>query len=85
MADTAVVRLWAWTGSMKVVKYSREKDKDHESIQSCTTPDTTRHMESDRKHNTQESKVVGPFPAGDQKAARNRQNSIININIKFKW
>ena len=30
-----------------------------------------------RKHNTQESKEVSPFQAGDHKAARNRQGSII--------
>ena len=27
-----------------------------------------------RKHNTQESQEVSPFPAGDFKAARNRQD-----------
>ena len=29
-----------------------------------------------RKHNTQESQEVSPFPAGDNKAARNRQDSM---------
>ena len=32
---------------------------------------------NNRKHNSQESKEVSPFPAGDHKAARNRQGSII--------
>ena len=30
-----------------------------------------------RKHHSQESQDVSPFPAGDHKAARNRQDSII--------
>ena len=34
-----------------------------------------------RKHDTQESKEVSPFPAGDHKAARNRQDSIIKTNM----
>ena len=34
-----------------------------------------------RKHNTQESQGVSPFPAGDHKAARNRQDSITKTNM----
>ena len=35
-----------------------------------------------RKHNTQESQEVSPFPAKDHKAARIRQDSITKINKK---
>ena len=38
-------------------------------------------MESDKnaiKHHTQESQEVSPFPAGDRKAAMNRQESMTN-------
>ena len=33
-----------------------------------------------RNHHTQESQEVNHFPAGDQKAARNRQDSITKTN-----
>ena len=49
------------------------------------THDTT--LESDKntntcKHRTQESQKVIPFPAGDHKAAMNRQESMINKKHK---
>ena len=37
-----------------------------------------------RNHNTQERQEVSPFPAGDHKDARNRQDSITEININNK-
>ena len=37
-----------------------------------------------RKHRIQESQEVSRFPAGDDKAARNRQDSIIKTNVKHK-
>ena len=37
-----------------------------------------------RKHHTQESQEVSPFPAGDHKAARNRQDIITNTNTKHQ-
>ena len=52
---------------------SKEEGKDHESIQSSTTPDPGHHMgngKSTRKYHTQESQEVSPFTAGDHKAAR---------------
>ena len=48
------------------------------------TQDTT--PESDKntiKHHTQESQEVSPFPAGDHKAAMNRQESITNTKHKL--
>ena len=50
-----------------------------ESIQSNTTPDQDTIPESDkntRKHHIQENQEVSPFPAGDHKVARNRQDSM---------
>ena len=44
------------------------------------TPDPGHHMgkwQNTKKHHIQESQEVSPFPAGDHKAAMNRQ---ININ-----
>ena len=35
-----------------------------------------------RKHHTQESQEVSPFPTGDHKAARNRLYSITETNMK---
>ena len=37
-----------------------------------------------RKRHTQESQEVSPFSAGDHKAARNRLDSIIKINVMIK-
>ena len=59
------------------LKYqSKYKNKDQESIQSSTTPDLEHHMgkwQNTRKYRIQESQEVSPFPAGDHKAAMNRQ------------
>ena len=43
------------------------------------------HLESDkntRKHNTQDSQEVNPFPAGDHMAATNRQDNITKIKMQ---
>ena len=65
---------------------SKEEGKDQESIQSnILTQDTI--LESDkntRKHHTQESQAVSSFPAGDHKAARNRQHSMTKTNANNK-
>ena len=37
---------------------------------------------NNRKHHTQESQEVSPFPASDLKAAMNRQESMTNMNYK---
>ena len=38
-----------------------------------------------RKHHRQESQEVSPFPAGDHKAARNRQDSKTRQTTKHKY
>ena len=60
----------------KIVKYSKEEGKDQESMQSSTTPDLGDHI--------QESQEVSPFPAGDSKAARNRQDSMTQTKTNSK-
>ena len=40
--------------------------------------------EIDKKHNAQESQNVSLVPAGDDKAARNRQGSIKKTNMQYK-
>ena len=37
-----------------------------------------------RKHHNQQSQGDSPFPASDHRAARNKQDSIIKINMKHK-
>ena len=57
---------------------SKEEGKDQESIQSSTylTPYTIWISgKNTRKHHTQENQEVSPFPAGDHKAAKNRQDT----------
>ena len=47
------------------------------------TKDITRESDKNTiKHHTQESKEVSPFPAGDHKAALNRQESMTNTKHK---
>ena len=49
----------------------------------CTIPDPKQHMgkwQNTGKHPTQESQEVSPFPAGDHKAARYRQDTMTTIN-----
>ena len=64
---------------------SKEESKDQESIQSSTTPEPRHEREVDkntRKHHTQESQEVSPFPVGDYKAERNRHDGIIKQTRK---
>ena len=68
-----------------VSPYKCKEGKDQESIQSSTTPDPRHHMgkgQNTRKHHTHESQEVSPFPAGEHKSARSRQDSIIKTSVK---
>ena len=47
-------------------------------------PKTQEIDKNTRKHHTQERQDVSPFPAGDHKAARKRQGSIIKTNVKHE-
>ena len=74
-------------GSLRVRLKSKYEGKGQEEIQSSTTPDRDHISESDkntRKHHTRELQEARPFPAGDHKAAINRQASIIKTNVKHK-
>ena len=61
--------------------HRKEEGKDQESIQSNTTPrpDPGHHMgkwQKHKKHNIKEIQEASPFPAGDEKASRNKQDSM---------
>ena len=66
------------SASMQVMPIlSKKEGSNHESVQSSTTPDPGLHMgkgQKHKKHNTQKSPEVSPFPAGDHTAARNRHD-----------
>ena len=52
-----------------------------DTIKNHTWPRTPQgKVTKHNKHNTQESQEASPFPAGDHKAAMNRQESMTNIN-----
>ena len=76
---------WRLTGG----EDCKEEGKDQELIQSSTNvPHLTRDTiwesyKNTRKHHTQESQEVSPFPVGDHKATRNRQDSIIKTNVNI--
>ena len=55
---------------------SEEEGKDQESIQPNTTSGHHEKVTKHMKHHIQKSKEVSPFPAGDPKTARNRQDSM---------
>ena len=63
---------------------SKKDGKDHESIQSSTTPDRGYHMGNEQKqlNITNKSHEVSPFPAGDHKVAMNRRESMTNTRHK---
>ena len=64
--------------------HNKKGSKDQESIQSSSTPDPGYHMEVTKTqlNITNKSQEVSPFPAGDQKAAMNRRESMINTRHK---
>ena len=56
--------------------HSKKEEKDQESIQSRTTPDSGYQWEIKKNSQldiTNESQEVSPFPAGDHKASINRR------------
>ena len=65
--------------------FSKEEGKDQESIQSIT-PNLTHHLGKWQKHkkttHVKESQEVSPIPAGDHKAARDRQD---RYNKRQTW
>ena len=78
-----------WENNKILFQMSEDIGKHQESIKSSTTPgsgvDTI--LESDkntRKHHTQESQQVRPFPAGDSKAQRSRHDSRTKTNMTHK-
>ena len=65
------------------LKQSKYGSKDQETIQSSTTSDTGHYNgKLTIKHNIQESQAASPFPAGELKAAINRQESMKNTKHK---
>ena len=64
-----------------------KEGKDQESIQSSTTPDPGTpygKVTKTQENITLKSQEVSPFPAGDHKATRNRQDSTTKTNLKRK-
>ena len=66
----------------ELIIQSKEEGKDQELIQPSTTPDPGHHMTKRQKHKKTPQTRDHLIPAGDHKAARNRQNGIINTIIK---
>ena len=64
-----------WYKSKKEAKYQK-------SIRSSTRTKTWERDKNTRKHNTQKDQEAGPFPAGENKAAKNRQESMTDTKHK---
>ena len=65
-------------------EYELKFYQGQESIQSSSLPDPKHTLGKDENTKTQESQEVSPFPAGDHKIARNRQDSITTIKMYDK-
>ena len=67
---------------------NQEEGKFQELIHSSTTPDPCHFMgklqKQKKKNHTQERHEASPFPAGDRKAAMNRQDRMTKTNTKQK-
>ena len=70
----------------ELIIQSKEGGNYQELIQPSSTPDPGHHMTKQQKHKITPQPRGHPIPTGDHKAARNRQDSIINAcaNIKHK-
>ena len=61
--------------SLKVRKKAKIRNR-YNQVPHRTQYTTWESDNNTRKHNTQESQEISPFPAGDHKAAMNRQDSM---------
>ena len=62
----------------------KEEGRDQESIQSSTTPYPGYHKGNCQENIKYKSQEVSPFPAGDHKAVRNRQDSTTKSNMEHR-
>ena len=67
-----------------IAKANRVKKKAKIRNQYNQVPHLTQDTIYGKVTKTQESQEISPFPAGDHKAARNRQDSITKTNMKHK-
>ena len=68
---------------LEVKKKAKIRNR-YNQVQHLTRDTIWESDKNTRKHHTQESQEVSPFPAGDHKAARNRYDSIIKTNKQHK-
>ena len=70
---------------MNLYFLSKEEGKNQDRYNQIPHPTQETIWVSDkntRQHHIQESQEVSPFPAGDHKTARNRQDSVTDIKQK---
>ena len=58
--------------------------KGYNQVSHLTQDTTWERDKNTRKRQTQESQEVSPFPAGDKKAAMNRQDGMVDTKYKDK-
>ena len=61
---------------------SKKEAKDQKSIQSSSKTETLKRDKNTRKHHTQKDQEASPIPAGEHKAAKNRQESMTDTKHK---
>ena len=62
----------------------REKTRNQYKQASHLIQDTTWESDKTKSHHIQEGQEVSPFPAGDHKAATNKQESMTKKNLNDK-
>ena len=75
------------TATLNMKVHVARKAKIRNRYNSSTIAEPGHHMEKWQntiKYNIQESQVISPFLAGDHKAARDRQDSIIKTNMNHE-
>ena len=76
--------LWLWQILVKVKKKKAMIRKRYNQVPHLTRDTIWESDQNTRNHHTQESQEVSPFPAGDHKAAWNRQDSITKKNTNHQ-
>ena len=73
---------WRPNKSIKVRKKAKIRN-EYNQVPHLTQDTTWESDKNTRKHLIQESQEVSPFPAGDHKAATNRQDSMTDTKHKY--
>ena len=81
MSRTTIFKTLNFMSDVKARKKVKIRNR-HNQVPHLTQDTTWESDKNTRKHHTQESQEASPFPAGDHKAAMNRQDSTTDTKHK---